>query len=470
MAANISSNSTLLVRHLPAALTPDEKEDFLKYFGASRVTVMPSKGGLKHCAFATFDNAAAASKALSRLHQLDVLGSRLVVEHSRKTHDRLVEREEGRQGFVVKCKHEEAKPASSSSLPNVSTTVQREEAEPIAPQFGINYSKPRNLHYAYPPPTVDILLNVMHTMACIPKLYEQVLHLMNKMNLPPPFGPLTIPPPNLGLFPSPAAPVNTVPTEKAKDDMLASDESEMEDEAEAASKESALPKPRAKRIVRLSAELALRQQLQPPAKRPRTSSASNARDVFEIPSTVNKARNLRLVLAATLEAAQSRSNPSSVEQGFGSFAPPLVARVEQTENPEDDLSQIGKITEAELAENRLPADEFSRHSAFKNYSPGEPTARLYVKNLSKKATEKNLKYIFARYVQLDCEEDVFRFDVRLMTEGRMKGQAFVNLPNEEVAKQAVRETNGFLLHERPMCVQFARSAKLKSSKKTAEKI
>ena len=57
----------------------------------------------------------------------------------------------------------------------------------------------------------------MHTMACIPKLYEQVekdrflitvdilikpfssevLHLMNKMNLPPPFGPLTIPPPNL---------------------------------------------------------------------------------------------------------------------------------------------------------------------------------------------------------------------------------------------------------------------------------
>ena len=71
---------------------------------------------------------------------------------------------------------------------------------------------------------------------------------------------------------------------------------------------------------------------------------------------MNKARNLRLVLAATLEAAQSRSNPSSVEQGFGSFAPPLVARVEQTENPEDDLSQIGKITEAELAENRLPAD------------------------------------------------------------------------------------------------------------------
>ncbi len=30
----------------------------------------------------------------------------------------------------------------------------------------------------------------MNAIAAVPKLYTQVLHLMNKMNLPPPFGPI----------------------------------------------------------------------------------------------------------------------------------------------------------------------------------------------------------------------------------------------------------------------------------------
>jgi hypothetical protein len=31
--------------------------------------------------------------------------------------------------------------------------------------------------------------NMMNAIATVPRLYTQVLHLMNKMNLPPPFGP-----------------------------------------------------------------------------------------------------------------------------------------------------------------------------------------------------------------------------------------------------------------------------------------
>lgn len=30
----------------------------------------------------------------------------------------------------------------------------------------------------------------MHAIGTVPRLYNQVLHLMNKMNLPPPFGPV----------------------------------------------------------------------------------------------------------------------------------------------------------------------------------------------------------------------------------------------------------------------------------------
>ena len=45
-----------------------------------------------------------------------------------------------------------------------------------------------------------------------------------------------------------------------------------------------------------------------------------------------------------------------------------------------------------------------------------------------------------------------------MTEGRMKGQAFITLPNVARATEAINETNGFMLNGKPIVVQFARSA------------
>lgn len=43
-AVQSSGSKTLLVRHLPAALSQDEKEDLLKYFGAQTVRVFPTRG------------------------------------------------------------------------------------------------------------------------------------------------------------------------------------------------------------------------------------------------------------------------------------------------------------------------------------------------------------------------------------------------------------------------------------------
>lgn len=39
-------SKTLIVRHLPRELNRDEKEDLLKYFGASAVRVLSEKGAL----------------------------------------------------------------------------------------------------------------------------------------------------------------------------------------------------------------------------------------------------------------------------------------------------------------------------------------------------------------------------------------------------------------------------------------
>lgn len=40
----------------------------------------------------------------------------------------------------------------------------------------------------------------------------------------------------------------------------------------------------------------------------------------------------------------------------------------------------------------------------------------------------------------------------------MKGQAFITLQNIKQAELALKETNGYIIKDKPMVVQFARSA------------
>lgn len=48
----------------------------------------------------------------------------------------------------------------------------------------------------------------------------------------------------------------------------------------------------------------------------------------------------------------------------------------------------------------------------------------------------------------------------------MKGQAFITLPSVKLAQEALTETNGYILKDRPLVVQFARSAPASSSSST----
>ena len=84
-----------------------------------------------------------------------------------------------------------------------------------------------------------------------------------------------------------------------------------------------------------------------------------------------------------------------------------------------------------------------------------------MKNIAKTVTDKDLHYIFGKYVNWNIEAEQAMFDIRLMQEGRMKGQAFITLPSEMAAKQALRDTNAYVLNDKPIVVQFARSAKPK---------
>ena len=91
-----------------------------------------------------------------------------------------------------------------------------------------NSTTNQQLEYVYPEADDYILCNILNALKTFPKFYTQVLHLMNKMNLPPPFkGSIHIP--------------LTVDYEKIKqklnkklksekDELLSSSESELSDE------------------------------------------------------------------------------------------------------------------------------------------------------------------------------------------------------------------------------------------------
>lgn len=51
--AQTKSSKTLLVRHLPAELSQEEKEDLLKYFGAESVRVLSNRGRMVGCSSLT---------------------------------------------------------------------------------------------------------------------------------------------------------------------------------------------------------------------------------------------------------------------------------------------------------------------------------------------------------------------------------------------------------------------------------
>ncbi|KAL1924957.1 uncharacterized protein VTP21DRAFT_4611 [Calcarisporiella thermophila] len=117
--------------------------------------------------------------------------------------------------------------------------LKMKDAEPISNEHGIRYPPDPNLRYRYPPPTPETLQNIANAIATVPKLYTQVLHLMNKMNLPPPFGPVqseSVPAmlKDTGLAISTNTPAlqGFGKKRKEQDPLLSSGESELESEEE----------------------------------------------------------------------------------------------------------------------------------------------------------------------------------------------------------------------------------------------
>ncbi|XP_073128342.1 U11/U12 small nuclear ribonucleoprotein 65 kDa protein-like isoform X2 [Henckelia pumila] len=100
-----------------------------------------------------------------------------------------------------------------------------------------------------------------------------------------------------------------------------------------------------------------------------------------------------------------------------------------------DSDQQHYATLEELNSGKLPPEEILSLPRFKNYTTGDPTPVLYVKNLAKDVVVDDFYFIF----------------------GRMRGQAFVRFPTVELAHNALNAANGYLLKGKPIVLQFGRN-------------
>lgn len=455
---------TLLVRHLPSELTNEEKASFLKHFGAVKVKILGPETKRNNLVYARFETHAAAEVALKRLHQLELLGHYISAEFARSQHD-------DTNYSSVRSRIVDEKSGKEKTKRYYDNFLQKLNCWTKIADF--NQPPPVHLIYQYSPPTRQILINICKAMASVPKFYTQVLHLMNKMNLPCPFT-------EKYSLHSDLFPENEISVEDADGEEL-NNKSELTEQKQKESdeEESEIESDRDDNLTRANEVTNVKRTVRQKkvVKRPKfvkpvlvsgpSKPALTPDEVFE---KVNKETiqrkiqlNLTVDLSSIQEAKESQNSADTVIETFGmKHSTPKIAC--EKEKKETECTEIKDdtgndcISAEDLASNRISQRDQRVLPVFKKYQPGAPSCRLYIKNLAKQVTVKDLHYIYRRFLISDLEEQGLMFDIRLMQEGRMKGQAFVTLQSTEQAQKALKETNGYILKDKPMVVQFARSA------------
>ncbi|CAF0888931.1 unnamed protein product [Adineta ricciae] len=416
------SSSVLTIKNFPLIFNDCDRQEFLEHFGATRVRCLPRIKNIVNAIIADFGSKPQASQALQRLHQLEILNRRLSVEYCPLELVHLV---------FSKTLSLEDDPLLNGISPGKNQ---------------LRYSLPSDrLSYSYPPINETILTNINNALLSVPAFYTQVLHLMNKMSLPCPM----VADSAKKVRSSSASNITyeTGEPNEIVDMDTDGDESEIDDGEEE------------KRVRRRFHHEDI----------PPKSTAEETEPVKQS-SVTNDAEKkkkpiIELILPQSLrQTRKEESVPISTSHGFG--------RLELTKSTTSSANVASEIVEQLPALPLIPLDEIIKNRfnedqlrlidngrLYRNYERGQPSRRLYIKNIATKhVDERVLHSIYDRYRGNSSE-----IDIRLMREGKMKGQAFVTFDSEDLALNALNDTNGFILHEKPLIVQFARTAKPKET-------
>ncbi|KAJ2960261.1 hypothetical protein NQZ79_g4441 [Umbelopsis isabellina] len=447
--------TTLLVKKLPLHITESNTacHQFFAPFGTIDVRLMCSKS-MKGSAFIDFPDNTTATRAREHLLHMDFNGKKLKVEYATPSRD-TINRNISAQPIL---KHPAAAKASSiASFPPSEAQNRRMKANlntkraidgfdiasPIAPHLGIKYPSNPNLHYRYPDPTPEILTNIMHAIGTVPRLYNQVLHLMNKMNLPPPFGPVR-------RDATPAV------LKRKADDLVASDESEIEssgDESKRTMEKQTIQPVSKRRQLATGQKKSSTIQINISKPNPAIETPENAKDHFSSPHIKLDIEPGVHIGNDTGETVEQKAKDMDMETA------PSNA-LEEHHQAKQDVTKENEnyVSMEELNARKAAPDDPQYNNAFKNYFEGQPTNRLYIKNLERKIVkEADLRRIFGRFVVDNQGDPKTDLDINLLLTGRMRGQAFVTFRDEELAKKALDGAHRYILHDKPLVIQFAKS-------------
>lgn len=465
------NEKSLLFRNFPPDFQENDITEFLSMFDAMNIKpFLPQR-----MAIADFKNEQHARDILKLLHQITLDGRLLYVEYApRNFHESLLP-------TIENAPSNDINESVSYSNVNVDQLHINESLKRLyATADGLDFSQPPPpyLYYEYPLINRNIVDSICIALEFSEKFYTQVLHLMNRMNLEPPFVPGD---PNLKYAKRDNLPT-TVPQRSSstqtdeiawqnflrnKRKFLASDESELESsdsdaaiennkkaklEANVQRKKTDRSKLKQSHSKRLKMQKLQQEILQ---QKPGNCATVNLGDAFDLSKNLTKSMSITIMPPSQLKAAENprleeteipiapsrqsdKERPetalNNIVGSLGSFmSTEPLNKAENASSSTSGLIQqpslptIQLLNTAELNENRIPNDQLKTHPLFQNYDPGEITNRLYIKNIAKDVTEDDLKAIYYRYLEQNCGGigNIRSIDVRLMKAGRMKGQAFV---------------------------------------------
>ncbi|XP_077235945.1 RNA-binding (RRM/RBD/RNP motifs) family protein isoform X2 [Tasmannia lanceolata] len=414
------SVATLLIRHLPEAIPHETLSRLFSHYGAS--SIRPCAGGrLRNCCFVDFKDEALASQAQSQLNRLRFLGKVLSVERAGRATSYNKNQQEGQFRKASTCPLEA--PISGILIKGGSVPT----GEPIASRLGVDYPFPPHLEYAYPPPDGNILTNIVNALIAVPRFYTQVLHLMNKMNIPAPFRMALPTPPLPSLVPAPPpSPPPPPPPIAAKPHPadLSSDESELESSEEDdvdgkkyAGRDSIISVQSRKRAKREAI-------VGPAVDKGVAHEAVGLKPAPLVPKEIPMIKKKNPVLQIKIAPKPPQSGVTNDD-----------STIKESNDPAKESLELNVYaTPQEIESGKLPPEEILSLPMFKNYTAGDPATVLYIKNLAKDVVVDDFYFIFGSLF------------------GSIEGaQSGLNV------KLMQNLVNGYVFKGKPMIIQFGRN-------------
>lgn len=264
-----------------------------------------------------------------------------------------------------------------------------------------------------------ILKNISKSLCENTAFYTQVLHLMNKFNLRPPWTylPTTV---DRGC--------QTDDVYLTRDPDLATDESELEEEIVA-----------------------------PTRNQKRRTNISVMKNPKRYRSIIEAEKGKREARAAKSTSISSEENhlKGMIEE---SVPAPSVKEVSNQETSCEGTVNL-RLPIREVSLEKIPLEELKNSNPiFNHFHPGRPSSVLYIKNLAKIVSPSDLEQLFCRF-SANSPDTIISVDLK--TTGRLRGQAFVTFTNCEqlIINEAVQELNGVVLKGKPMYVCYSKSTK-----------